>query len=81
MQPLDEAVSIMFVGMITVFLILFLIVLIGKVIISLSNKYLPDVVADATQESASNKHSIAAIHAAIGLVTKGKGIVKNIQKI
>ncbi|MDD3321991.1 MAG: OadG family protein [Paludibacter sp.] len=83
MQPLNEAVSIMIVGMITVFFILFAIVLIGNLIITLSNKYLPEEVAvvkiKKTNEPSNNTY--AAIEKAIDLVTKGKGKVTNIKKI
>jgi len=83
MQPINEAISIMFVGMITVFFILFLIVGIGNFIIRLSNKYLPEEVAvtkvKKTNEPSNN--TLAAITAAIDIATQGKGKVTNIKKI
>jgi len=83
MQPINEAVSIMIVGMITVFFILFLIVGIGNVIIRLSNKYLPEEIAPAkpSKISATTNNTIAAIEAAIAKATNGKGKVTNIKKI
>lgn len=83
MQPINEAVSIMIVGMITVFFILFLIVGIGNLIIRLSNKYLPKEVAvvKATKSNEPSSNTYAAIAAAIDIATNGKGKVTNIKKI
>jgi oxaloacetate decarboxylase (Na+ extruding) subunit gamma len=82
MQPLNEALSIMIVGMVTVIFILFSIVMIGNVIIKLTNKYIPDVhtvVKKGTDEPAANTRQ--AITAAINLLTKGRGKVTSITKI
>lgn len=83
MEPIDEAISIMFVGMITVFFILLLIVLVGNVIIKLSNKYLTDemVVVKVKNNNEPSNQTYAAISAAIDIITKGKGKVTNIKKI
>jgi oxaloacetate decarboxylase gamma subunit len=83
MQPLNEALSIMIVGMITVMLILFLIVFIGDLIIRLSNKYLPEEIVETkvkkTGEPSNNTY--LAIAAAIDKVTEGRGKATNIKKI
>jgi oxaloacetate decarboxylase (Na+ extruding) subunit gamma len=83
MQPLNEAFSIMIVGMITVIFILLLIVLIGDLLIRLSNKYLPEEIVEIktkkTVEPSDNTY--AAISAAIDIVTKGRGKATNIKKI
>lgn len=83
MDPINEATSIMFVGMITVFFILFLIVLIGNVIIRLSNKYLPEVAPaiKAKKHNEPSENTYAAIAAAIDQVTGGRGKVTDIKKI
>ena len=83
MQPLNEAFSIMAVGMITVIFILFLIILIGNLIIRLSNRYLPEenVVTKAKKTSDLSGNTYKAIEAAIELITKGKGKVTKITKI
>lgn len=83
MQPLNEALSIMVVGMITVVFILFLIILIGNLIIRLSNKYLPEetVVLKTGKHGDSSGNTYKAIEAAIDIITKGKGKVTNIKKI
>ncbi|MDO9633650.1 MAG: oxaloacetate decarboxylase [Paludibacter sp.] len=83
MQPLNEAFSIMAVGMITVIFILFLIILIGNLIIRLSNKYLPEelVAVKVKKTSGTSDNTFKAIEAAIDLITKGKGKVTNIKKL
>lgn len=83
MQPFNEALSLMVVGMITVIFILFSIVLIGDILIRVSNKYLPEEAQESKAEkphrTSNNTH--AAIKAAISLATKGKGTVTSITKI
>jgi oxaloacetate decarboxylase gamma subunit len=83
MQPLNEALSIMVVGMITVFFILFLIVLIGNLIIRFSNKYIPEEVVAVKSKKAvvSSDNTLKAIEAAIDVITKGRGKITNIKKI
>lgn len=83
MQPLNEALSIMAVGMITVFFILFLIILIGNLIIRLSNRYLPEeaTVVKTKKTAGSSESTLKAIEAAIDVITKGKGKVTNIKKL
>ena len=83
MQPLNEAFSIMAVGMITVIFILFLIILIGNLIIRFSNKYLPEelVAVKVKKTSGTSDNTFKAIEAAINLITKGKGKVTNIKKL
>lgn len=82
MHELNEAFSILIVGMITVALILMLIVLIGNVIIRLSNKYAPEAKLPDNNKGrgGSTENTYAAIRAAIDIVTKGKGKVTNINK-
>lgn len=83
MQPLNEALSIMAVGMITVFFILFLIILIGNLIIRLSNRYLPEeaTVVKTKKVTASSDNKLKAIEAAIDVITKGRGKITNIKKL
>lgn len=83
MQPLNEALSIMAVGMITVFFILFLIILIGNIIIRFSNRYLPEeaTVVKTKKATVSSDNTLKAIEAAIDVITKGRGKVTNIKKL
>ena len=83
MDPINEATSIMLVGMITVFFILFMLVVIGNVIIRLSNKYLPEVTPPikSGKHLDPSKNTFAAIAAAIDQVTGGRGKVTGIKKL
>jgi len=81
MQPINEAISVMIVGMITVFFILFVIVFIGNLIIRLSNKYLPEEVVKLKKANVPSNNTHSAIVAAIDIVTKGRGKVTNITKL
>ncbi|GET23617.1 OadG family protein [Prolixibacter denitrificans] len=77
------AFKLLGVGMITVFLILFLVVVFGNVIIRLVNKYFPEaekVLPSNTGEGISRK-KLAAITAAVNIATKGKGKITNIEKL
>jgi oxaloacetate decarboxylase gamma subunit len=83
MSPINEALIITAVGMITVFFILFLIIFIGNLLIRFANKYLPEeVVVKKTSKSDGNSTQIyQAIEAAIDVFSKGKGKVTNIRKL
>ena len=81
MENLNTALLLMVVGMATVFAIL----LIGKGLIALVNKYAPEEVSSA-KPAASGPAAIpanvmAAISAAVTVVTQGKGKVAKVEKI
>lgn len=69
--------------MITVFFILLLIVVIGNVLIRLSNKYIPaEVVKEKNPRTGTDTGAVyTAIEKAIEQVTQGKGKVNSIKKI
>lgn len=73
------------VGMITVFTILALIVLFGNVLITLVNKYIPEAkITKAIQTATSaaiDSRKMAAIVAAVDIVTEGKAKVTSITKV
>lgn len=80
-----EALQLLAVGMITVFLILMIVIYLGKGLILLVNKFAPEevvvskVVSQAkTDVDATTK---AVIDAAVSQVTNGKGVVTKIEKI
>ena len=85
MGNIDEALSLMLVGMITVFIILTLVVVIGSLVIRLTNRFIP--VAEKSDESAApsrkrkiHTQKLAAIVAAVDVITNGKGRVVDIDK-
>ena len=84
-QNIGNAFSIMLVGMATVFLILWLVVIIGNVIIRLTNKYFLGVEPLKVQNTQAVRKAptgkIAAIVAAVDIVTNGKGQVTKITKV
>ncbi len=83
MHTINDSLAIMAVGMITVFVILFLIVWVGNLIIRFSNKYLPEEKKPekAKKQATPSDNVYAAISAAINVLTNGKGKVTNIKKI
>ena len=84
-QNLGNAISIMLVGMATVFLILWLVVIIGNLIIRLTNKYFrvlePAKIQNTVIQSVSDKSKIATIVAAVDITTNGKGHITKITKV
>lgn len=84
-QNIGNAITIMLVGMTTVFLILSLVVIIGNVIIRTTNKYLPAKASVKSQNSQMLDNSaagkIAAIVSAVDVVTNGKGQITKITKV
>ena len=83
-ETFNEGLVLFAVGMITVFTILGLVVLTGKMIIRIVNHFTPDkpLISDVTHSRDANisKH-IAAIVTTVDIVTQGKGRIKNIKKI
>lgn len=83
MENLNEALSLLMVGMIMVFTILSLVVVIGNIVIQLTNRYLPEMQKPdqggvATKRTHPKK--LAAIAAVVDMITQGKGRVDSVQK-
>ena len=80
-----EALQLMVVGMITVFLIVMIVMNIGKLLIALVNKFAPDEAVapkkQVTSVAAVDPMAQSVIKAAVEKLTNGKGIVKKIEKI
>lgn len=87
MENLNTAFLLMAVGMLTVFAILLIVINMGKLLIHIVNKYFPEQeAAPAKRQKPESKDAIpaptlAAISAAISIVTKGTGHVTNIERI
>ena len=75
MENLETALLLMVVGMATVFAILLIVIYLGKLLISLVNKYAPE------EQLPVPGNIVAAITAAVNVVTQGKGKVAKIEKI
>lgn len=86
MENLETAFLLMVVGMATVFVILLIVIYLGKLLISLVNKYAPEGVVSVKQTSSQAPvpipgNILAAITAAVNVVTQGKGKVTKVEKL
>jgi len=79
------AIELLGIGMTTVFLILFLVVFIGFLIIKFVNRFMPQVqalpVVAKKITSAIHPDKMAAIVSAVQTVTNGKGKVVKVEKL
>lgn len=82
-ESLSNAFSVLIVGMVTVFFILWLVVTIGNVLIKITNRFEP-VVLDSQKAPppiVRSNGAVAAIIAAVDTLTNGKGKVTKITKV
>ena len=80
-ENLQMGLSMMVIGMITVFFILFFVVAGGNILIRYVNKYYPvDQDAILPDKRGNDNSKIAAIVAAVDVVSAGKGKVSSIRK-
>jgi oxaloacetate decarboxylase gamma subunit len=76
-----SALTLMLVGMITVFVILSLVVISGNVLIRIVNRYFPQPSSPSpTPQADISPAKIAAIATAIDLVSDGKARITSIEK-
>lgn len=83
-EELRTAFLLMGVGMITVFIVLLCVVIVGKLLIRFVNQFVPmaEVAVDKqTGASEIAPSTIAAITSAVEVFTKGKGQITSINKI
>ena len=83
MGNINEALSLLAVGMIMVFFILFLVVIVGKVVIQLTNRYLPEI--QKTNDGGVtlqgvNPKQLAALATVVDIITQGRGRLDTVQK-
>ncbi len=86
MNEMGIALELLGVGMVTVFIILALVVILGDLIIRFVNKFMPEPEkVSAAKSTVSvpeiNSKKIAAIVSAVSKVTNGGGRVVNIEKL
>ncbi len=86
MSEMGIALELLGVGMVTVFIILALVVILGDLIIRFVNRFMPEAekvsVAKVTKPvSEINPKKMAAIVSAVDKVTNGGGRVINIEKL
>ena len=86
MENFGEALLLMLIGMSTVIVILLLIIFLGKLLIYLTNKYVPvEEIAPKPQQQQGPapipSHIMAAITSAVSVVTQGKGKITKVDKL
>ncbi|NDV60001.1 OadG family protein [Bacteroides sp. 519] len=84
MENFQTGLLLMVVGMVTVFAILLIVINLGKLLIFLVNKYAPEEVVAAKQKATGpapiQPNIVAAITAAVNVVTHNKGKIVKIEK-
>ncbi|MDP4680874.1 MAG: OadG family protein [Cyclobacteriaceae bacterium] len=83
-DDISTALSLLVVGMITVFIVLLFVVIGGNLLIKIVNKFAPEVSRTSPKREERNNISpakIAAIKSAIDQLTGGKGEVISIEKV
>ena len=78
-EPYSTAISLLLIGMITVFVVLFLVYLTGNLLISFVNKYLPEAKPALSREEI-DPAVLAAITSAVDIFTEGSGRVTHVKK-
>ena len=79
-EALQTALSLLAIGMITVFIILTLVVGGGQAIIALTNRFIPETVVEKVTSDDVPADHVAVITAAVSEITGGKGTVEHIEK-
>jgi len=84
-STINNALVLLAIGMITVFLILALVVISGNILIKIVNKYAPEpskkLIRASRLVTGTAPEVLAAIAAVVETVTSGHGKVDSIQKI
>lgn len=83
MENLNEALGLLAVGMIMVFFILILVVVIGNMVIALTNRFAPVSAkpgAGGAGRRSRNPKKLAVIAAVVDLLTHGQGRVDSVRK-
>ena len=82
---MNEALKLMLTGMSTVFFILIMVVVLGNIIIRITNRFAVAVVdpsgGAANSQKEINPSKLAAIVSAVEITTKGKGRVTSVEKM
>lgn len=81
-EEFSTALTLLSVGMISVFAVLALIVIFGNTLISIANRVIPEVkmIADKEPLETIDPRKLAAIVSAVDIATMGKAKVTSIKK-
>lgn len=77
-EEFSTALSLLVIGMITVFIVLLLVVITGRLLISLVNSF--DLGEDENSSYKISPSKIAAITTAVDIFTAGEGRISKIEK-
>lgn len=82
MENLNEALGLLAIGMIMVIIVLWLVVGLGNLVINLTNRYISDEKKPENTNRTNGVHprKLAAIVAAVDVITHGRGKVDSVQK-
>ncbi|HBG57865.1 OadG family protein [Proteiniphilum sp. UBA1028] len=83
MENLSEALGLLLIGMIMVIIVLWLVVGLGNLVIYFTNRFIQDEKTPGSSSRSGNRahpKKLAAIVAAVDVITHGKGKVDTIQK-
>ncbi|MDD4640721.1 MAG: oxaloacetate decarboxylase [Bacteroidales bacterium] len=80
MENFQLGLLLLFVGLTTVFLILLIVIYLGKGLIAFVNKFIPEEQKSTRSENGVSEKVKRIIAAAVSEATKGKGIVTIIEK-
>ncbi len=83
MDPiLGEALNLMVIGLITVFLMLFFVILIGNILVRITNKFrdTPKSAKISRLRKNIEAKKLASIAAAVDVITGGEGAITDIRK-
>ncbi|MDH5382549.1 MAG: OadG family protein [Cyclobacteriaceae bacterium] len=78
-ESLQTALLLLIIGMITVFSVLFLLVMGGRGLIAIVNKFFPD--EQEKDSSGISPSKIAVLTAAVENITEGRGRISDIEKL
>lgn len=84
MGNIGLALQLMVVGMVTVFIILMIVIQLGKWLIRIVNKVAPEETPAAKRKAgflAIDERTLAVIKAAVGQITGGKGSVGKVERL
>ncbi|WP_321375660.1 OadG family protein [uncultured Draconibacterium sp.] len=82
---MSEALKLMLTGMSTVFFILIMVVVLGNLIIRITNRFAVVQVSTSVKEGGTQSEiepsKLAAIVSAVQITTKGKGRITSVEKM
>jgi oxaloacetate decarboxylase gamma subunit len=79
-SDLGTALTLLLVGMVTVFAVLTLVVLVGQIMIGVVNRWMP-VVQTVAPKNEVSQQTMAVLAATVDQITAGKGRISNIEKL